>query len=231
MADAAPGPVTGDEYSTDESESCDLCDTDGDDEAELSADLPPPSPAVAGSGQTDAVPQAVFSARDRYLMTKLIGRTLRRFSSDVMIQSSAVAATLEAAEAYLTGLMQSTNTVAQGAARDKITRMDMRLAMRIRGEDRGGAPSSTPQAPVPGFAFGAAAPAAPTVVYSAPITLYGFGNSAASPSVPTSAPVAAPPPATADPTQTQAQHVRSSCQSLAAHISLRTRTVIHSSFT
>lgn len=211
MAEPRPGPVEGDEYSTEESESCDLHDTEDDDAAQMSNDQPPPSPAIAGSGQTDVVSCAVFTARDRYLMTKLIGRTLRRFSSDMMIESSAVAATLQAAEAYLTGLMVDTAAVARPRGGDKITRMDLLFAMRIRGEDRA-APTSGPQAP--GFAFGAGAPQAPPAAQSTPLTLYGFGGSQSAapswtPPVGSAAPtVAAPPPATADPTQTQDVRLR-----------------------
>ena len=52
------------------------------------------------------------------------------------MQSAAVAALQEAAEAYLVGLMEDTNLCALHAKRVTITPKDMRLARRLRGEDK-----------------------------------------------------------------------------------------------
>ena len=54
--------------------------------------------------------------------------------SDLRMQSTALLALQEAAEAYMVGLLQDTNQCAIHAKRVTIMPKDMRLAQRIRGE-------------------------------------------------------------------------------------------------
>jgi histone H3/H4 len=56
--------------------------------------------------------------------------------SDLRMQSTALLALQEAAEAYLVGLFNNTNECALHAKRVTIMTKDMQLAQRIRGEKR-----------------------------------------------------------------------------------------------
>lgn len=55
-------------------------------------------------------------------------------SGDIRMQSNALLALQEAAEAYLTSVFEDTNLCALHAKRVTIMPKDMQLAMRIRGE-------------------------------------------------------------------------------------------------
>ena len=65
---------------------------------------------------------------------RLIREIAYNFKTDVRFQSFAVLALQEAAEAYLVSLFEDTNLCAIHAKRVTITRKDMQLARRIRGE-------------------------------------------------------------------------------------------------
>ena len=56
------------------------------------------------------------------------------FNEPYRVQSSALSALQEAAEAYLTGLFEDSNLCAIHARRVTITPKDMQLARRIRGD-------------------------------------------------------------------------------------------------
>ena len=72
------------------------------------------------------------------LRKKPFGRLVREiaqdFKSDLRFQSHAVLAIQEAAEAYLTGVMEDANLCAIHARRVTIFPKDIQLARRIRGE-------------------------------------------------------------------------------------------------
>ena len=65
---------------------------------------------------------------------QLVKEIARDFHSDLRLQSSAVLALQEAAEAYLVGLFEDTNLCAIHAKRVTIMPKDIQLARRIRGE-------------------------------------------------------------------------------------------------
>ena len=64
----------------------------------------------------------------------LVKEIARDFHPDLRLQSSAVLALQEAAEAYLVGLFEDTNLCAIHAKRVTIMPKDLQLARRIRGE-------------------------------------------------------------------------------------------------
>jgi len=65
---------------------------------------------------------------------RLVKEIAQDFKSDVRMQSTAMLALQEAAEAYLVGLFHDTNECALHAKRVTIMPKDMQLARRIRGE-------------------------------------------------------------------------------------------------
>ena len=65
---------------------------------------------------------------------RLVKEIAQDFKSDVRMQSTAMLALQEAAEAYLVGLFHDTNECALHAKCVTITPKDMQLARRIRGE-------------------------------------------------------------------------------------------------
>ena len=65
---------------------------------------------------------------------RLVREIVRELKDDYRLQSSAVLALQEAAEAYLCGLFEDTNLCAIHARRVTIMPKDMQLARRIRGE-------------------------------------------------------------------------------------------------
>ena len=67
------------------------------------------------------------------LVKEIVNEESRRVNG-LRMQSAAVLALQEAAEAYLVGLMEDTNLCALHAKRVTITPKDMQLARRIRGE-------------------------------------------------------------------------------------------------
>ena len=69
-----------------------------------------------------------FQRLAREVLADVLGR------SDYRMQSSALLALQEAAEAYLVGLFEDTNLCAIHAKRVTIQPKDMQLARRIRGE-------------------------------------------------------------------------------------------------
>ena len=64
----------------------------------------------------------------------LVREIAQDWKSDVRMQSTAMLALQEAAEAYLVGLFHDTNECALHAKHVTITPKDMQLARRIRGE-------------------------------------------------------------------------------------------------
>ncbi len=65
---------------------------------------------------------------------RLVREIAQDFKADLRFQTSAILALQEAAEAYLTGLMEDTNLCAIHAKRITIMPRDIQLARRIRGE-------------------------------------------------------------------------------------------------
>ena len=65
---------------------------------------------------------------------RLVKEIAQDYKSDVRMQSTAMLALQEAAEAYMVGLFQDTNICALHAKRVTITPKDIQLARRIRGE-------------------------------------------------------------------------------------------------
>ena len=65
---------------------------------------------------------------------RLVREIVQDFKVDVRLQSTALLALQEAAEAYLISLFEDTNLCAMHAKRVTIMPKDMRLAKRIRGE-------------------------------------------------------------------------------------------------
>ena len=65
---------------------------------------------------------------------RLVREIVQDFKIDVRLQSTALLALHEAAEAYLISLFEDTNLCAMHAKRVTIMPKDMRLAKRIRGE-------------------------------------------------------------------------------------------------
>jgi histone H3 len=65
---------------------------------------------------------------------RLVREIACEIKSDLRMQSTALLALQEAAEAYLVGLFNDTNECALHAKRVTIMPKDMRLAQRIRGE-------------------------------------------------------------------------------------------------
>ena len=65
---------------------------------------------------------------------RLVKEIAQDYMSDVRMQSTAMLALQEAAEAYMVGLFQDTNICALHAKRVTITPKDIQLARRIRGE-------------------------------------------------------------------------------------------------
>jgi len=65
---------------------------------------------------------------------RLVREVCQDFHKDLRLQSSALLALQEAAEAYLVGLFEDTNLAAIHAKRVTIMPKDMQLARRIRGE-------------------------------------------------------------------------------------------------
>ena len=65
---------------------------------------------------------------------RVVQEIMRNIKSDIRIQSTAVLALQEAAEAYLVGVFEDTNLCAIHAKRVTILPKDMQLARRIRGE-------------------------------------------------------------------------------------------------
>lgn len=65
---------------------------------------------------------------------RLLREIALEFRSDIRLQSTAILALQEAAEAYLVGLFEDTNLCAIHAKRVTIMPKDMQLARRIRGE-------------------------------------------------------------------------------------------------
>ena len=65
---------------------------------------------------------------------RLVREVCADFRDDLRLQSSALLALQEAAEAYLVGLFEDTNLLAIHAKRVTIMPKDMQLARRIRGE-------------------------------------------------------------------------------------------------
>ena len=67
---------------------------------------------------------------------RLVREIACAIKSDLQMQSTALLALQEAAEAYLVGLFNDTNECALHAKRVTIMPKDMQLALRIRGEKR-----------------------------------------------------------------------------------------------
>ena len=67
---------------------------------------------------------------------RLVREILQDFKSDFRMQSTALLAMQEAAEAYLVGLFEDCNLCAIHAKRVTIMPKDIQLARRIRGERR-----------------------------------------------------------------------------------------------
>jgi len=65
---------------------------------------------------------------------RLVKEIAQDYKSDVRMQSTAMLALKEAAEAYMVGLFHDTNECALHKKRVTITPKDMQLARRIRGE-------------------------------------------------------------------------------------------------
>jgi histone H3 len=65
---------------------------------------------------------------------RLVKEIAQDYKSDVRMQSTAMLALQEAAEAYMVGLFHDTNICALHAKRVTITPKDIQLARRIRGE-------------------------------------------------------------------------------------------------
>ena len=65
---------------------------------------------------------------------RLVREIAKTFKTDIRFQSTAVLALQVAAEAYLVGLFEDTNTCAIHAKRVTIMPKDIQLARRIRGE-------------------------------------------------------------------------------------------------
>jgi histone H3 len=65
---------------------------------------------------------------------RLVREIVRLFKQDARIQSTAVLALQEAAEAFLVSLFEDTNLCALHAKRVTIMPKDLQLARRIRGE-------------------------------------------------------------------------------------------------
>jgi histone H3 len=70
----------------------------------------------------------------KYPFQRLVREIMGGFKLDMRIQSTAVMALQEAAEAYIVGLFEDTNMCAIHAKRVTIFPKDMQLARRIRGE-------------------------------------------------------------------------------------------------
>jgi histone H3 len=66
---------------------------------------------------------------------RLVREIAEGHKPDLRFQSTAVLALQEAAEAYLVGLFEDTNLIAIHAKRVTIMPKDMRLALRIRGQE------------------------------------------------------------------------------------------------
>ena len=67
---------------------------------------------------------------------RLVREIMQDYRKDLRVQSSALGALQEAAEAYMVGLFEDTNLCAIHAKRVTIMTKDMQLARRIRGERR-----------------------------------------------------------------------------------------------
>lgn len=70
----------------------------------------------------------------KYPFQRLVRDIMESCKRDLRIQSTAVLALQEAAEAYLTSLFEDTNLCAIHAGRVTIQPRDMRIAQRIRGD-------------------------------------------------------------------------------------------------
>lgn len=67
---------------------------------------------------------------------RLVREVASDFKTDLRFQSTAVLALQEATEAYITGVFEDTNLCAIHAGRVTIMPKDMKLAMRIRGQEK-----------------------------------------------------------------------------------------------
>ena len=65
---------------------------------------------------------------------RLVREIASKFMRDPRFQPSTILALQEASEAYLVKLFENTNLLAMHAKRITITKQDLRLAMRIRGD-------------------------------------------------------------------------------------------------